>query len=108
MGQIDELSTIIKSFVALGFVVQIDNMFSENFPKEIKEMAGNLTLEISKDQNTFKKIVRRLEKQRAQNPKTMRVKEAAFNVVINIWFTLINNFYIIFYYYFYPLMCIAL
>ena len=57
-------STIIKSFVALGFVVQIDNMFSENFPKEIKEMAGNLTLEISKDQNTFKKIVRRLEKQR--------------------------------------------
>jgi hypothetical protein len=49
MGQIDELSTIIKSFVALGFVVQIDNMFSENFPKEIKEMAGNLTLEISKD-----------------------------------------------------------
>ena len=49
MGQIDGLSTIIKSFVALGFVVQIDNMFSENFPKEIKEMASNLTLEISKD-----------------------------------------------------------
>ena len=40
-------------------------MFSENFPKEIKEMAGNLTLEITKDKNTFKKIVRRLEKQRA-------------------------------------------
>ena len=83
-------------------------MFSENFPSEIKEMANNLTLEIGKDKNTFNKIVKRLDKQRIQNPKTMRIKEALFNVLINFWFTLINNFYIILYYYFYPLMCVVL
>ena len=49
IGQTGELSMIIKSFVALGFVVKIDDMFSENFPIEIKETAKSLTLLIGKD-----------------------------------------------------------
>jgi len=53
---------IIKSFVALGFVIQIDNMFSENFPEEIKSTSKDLELKIGKDQNTFKKIYRRIKK----------------------------------------------
>lgn len=32
MSQTPKLSMIIKSFVALGFVIKIDDMFSENFP----------------------------------------------------------------------------
>jgi hypothetical protein len=40
---------IIKSFVALGFVTKIDDMFSENFPKEIKLTAEDLVLVIGKD-----------------------------------------------------------
>lgn len=40
---------IIKSFVALGFVINIDNMFSENFPKEIKDTADDLVLMIGND-----------------------------------------------------------
>lgn len=55
---------IIKSFVALGFVIQIDNMFSENFPEEIKSTANDLELQIGKDQNTFKKIYKRIKKAR--------------------------------------------
>lgn len=51
---------IIKSFVALGFVTKIDDMFSENFPIEIKETASNLSLIIGKDQNTNKKILKRI------------------------------------------------
>lgn len=108
IGQVGSLSVIIKSFVALGFVVQIDNMFSENFPKEIKEMASNLHLVISKDQNSLRKIHKRLIRQ-LKNPKTpVRAQEAFFNVLINLWYTLVNNTYIIFYYYFFPLMCIVL
>lgn len=108
IGQVDKLAVIIKSFVALGFVVQIDNMFSENFPKEIKDMAKNLHLVISKDQNTLRKIHKRLKRQ-ISNPKTpVRAKEALFNVIINVWYTAVNNIYIIFYYYFFPLMCVVL
>jgi len=57
-----DLSMIIKSFVALGFVIRIDDMFSENFPKEIKDTAGDLELIIGKDQNTYKKIWKRIKK----------------------------------------------
>jgi len=35
-------------------------------------------------------------------------KQAFFNLIINLWYTLINNFYVIFYYYFFPLICILL
>jgi len=51
---------IIKSFVALGFVIKIDDMFAENFPQEIKSTAKTLELQIGQDQNTFKKIRKRL------------------------------------------------
>lgn len=60
MAQTPKLSMIIKSFVALGFVIRIDDMFSENFPNEIKKTAEDLTLTIGKDQNTYKKIWRRI------------------------------------------------
>jgi len=55
---------IIKSFVALGFVIRIDDMFSENFPKEIKDTAEDLVLIIGRDQNTYKKIWRRIKRAR--------------------------------------------
>ena len=35
IAQEESLSMIIKSFVALGFVIKVDDMFSENFPEEI-------------------------------------------------------------------------
>ena len=64
ISQTYELSMIIKSFVALGFVIQVDNMFSENFPDEIKNTAMDLELTIGKDQNTLKKIYKRIVRAR--------------------------------------------
>jgi len=60
ISQTKQLSMIIKSFVALGFVINIDDMFAENFPQEIKSTAKTLELQIGQDQNTFKKIRKRL------------------------------------------------
>jgi hypothetical protein len=97
---------IIKSFVALGFVTKIDDMFSENFPQEIKETSENLTLVIGKDQNTYSKLWKRFKKARA-NGQGLYL-QTIFNIFINLWFLLVNNFYIIFYYYFFPLICILL
>lgn len=49
ISQIRELSMIIKSFVALGFVIRIDDMFADNFPDEIKEEFKNWELVIGDD-----------------------------------------------------------
>lgn len=49
MSQTEKLSMIIKSFVALGFVIKIDDMFSDNFPDEIIKTAKDLSLTIGKD-----------------------------------------------------------
>lgn len=107
IGQTYQLSMIIKSFVALGFVTKIDDMFSENFPNEIKTTADSIHLIIGKDQNTNKRIWARIKKARKER-EPVDYKQAFFNLIINFWYTLINNFYIIFYYYFFPLICILL
>ena len=44
------LQMIIKSYVALGFVINIDNMFSNAFPQEIKDTADDLVLNVGQDQ----------------------------------------------------------
>jgi|TARA_B110000285_G_scaffold149011_1_gene166328 hypothetical protein len=49
INQEDELAMIVKSFVALGFVIKVDDMFSENFPATIKKEAENFVLIIGKD-----------------------------------------------------------
>jgi len=98
---------IIKSFVALGFVVKIDDMFSENFPKEIKNMASELTLQLGKDTNSMARIWKLIKKRRAAKKK-VNWKGVVFNVLINLWYTAINNFYVIVYYYFFPMIGIVL
>lgn len=107
MSQTPKLSMIIKSFVALGFVIKIDDMFSENFPNEIKRTAEDLTLTIGKDQNTYKKIWRRIQKAK-KNGKPVNWAGAVANVLTNWWFTLLNNFYIIIYYYMFPCMVVVI
>lgn len=50
---------IIKSFVALGFVINIDNMFSGSFPAIIKKTCSDVKLVIGKDQNSVAKLYKR-------------------------------------------------
>lgn len=64
ISQTVQLSMIIKSFVALGFVIKIDDMFAENFPPEIADSFGDWKLVIGEDQNTLKKILKRLRRER--------------------------------------------
>ena len=43
------LQMIIKSYMALAFVTNIDNLFSDAFPQEIKDTAKDLRLNLGKD-----------------------------------------------------------
>jgi hypothetical protein len=49
IAQTESLQLIIKSFAALGFVIKIDDMFSANFPSEIKAAAQKYELLSGKD-----------------------------------------------------------
>ena len=49
ISQTKELSMIIKSFVALGFVIKIDDMFAANFPEEITDTYNKWKLVIGDD-----------------------------------------------------------
>jgi len=106
IGQTKELSMIIKSFVALGFVTKIDDMFSENFPKEIKDTCADMELSIGKDMNSGKKVLKRLRK--SDKGCGQSYYTAFVNFLINTWYMSVNNFYIVIYYYFFPLSCVAI
>ena len=59
-----ELSQIIKTFVTLSFIVNIDDMFAATLPSELsanfKELNKSGLLKISENQNTLPMILRRL------------------------------------------------
>jgi hypothetical protein len=96
---------IVKSFVALGFVIKVDDMFSENFPTTIKKTSAEMVLVIGKDQNTYKKIMERVSKAQKKG-RPLPYFSTIFNLFINIWYTFLNTFYIVIYYYFMPITCV--
>ena len=98
---------IIKSFVALMFVVNVDNQFSDGFPKEIKSVSKDITLIVGKDQNTYKKIYKRV-KRAIQTKESIPWWKSFINCTVNILYTAILNFYIVVYYYFMPLYIIII
>ena len=53
IAQVESLSMIIKGFVALGFVIRVDDMLSETFPHIFKVNAFRMVLVNGPDQNTF-------------------------------------------------------
>lgn len=65
-----------------------------------------MRLTIGKDQNTFKKIVRRVRKEKDKGKANWG--GAIANVLTTFWFTLLNNFYIIIYYYMFPWLVVAI
>jgi hypothetical protein len=102
-----QLQMIIKSFVALGFVINIDNLFSESFPAEIKSTAGDVVLKIGKDQNTLAKIQARIERASLKN-EAPNYLQVLMNLLVNLIFWGCTNFYVVFYYYFFPLLGIII
>lgn len=108
LTQEGNLSGIVKSYVTIGFILKIDNLFSDNFPVEIKENAAKLNkskkLVIGEDMNTFRKLFKRVK--RAKEFKDYLNFFA--NCIINVWFFGISNFQIILYNYFAPMACVLI
>ena len=56
-SQEKKLSMIVKNFVSLGFILQIDNMFSSCLPIDIQQCVDKINdkggLKMPKDKNTY-------------------------------------------------------
>jgi hypothetical protein len=92
LGQEEKLSGITKSYVTIGFILEIDKMFVEIFPDEVKKNAERLNnsglLVMGEDRNTFHKLRNRFE-----DASTFKDYFNIFaNTLINIWFIIISNF----------------
>ena len=108
LGQEKKLSDIIKSYVTIGFILNIDNMFTGNFPQEVKQNAEKVNdskvLKMGTDYNTFSKVYKRFKRS-----KTSRDYFNVFlSIIINIQFLIVSNFTIIIYNYFAPMICILI
>jgi hypothetical protein len=67
-----------------------------------------MALIIGKDQNTYKKIFKRLNPKKDKGAGDKNYMQAMSNVFVNLWYTFINNFYIVYYYYFMPITCVLI
>jgi len=60
MGQEPKLPMVVKTYVALGFLINIDNLFCKTLPPDIQENANKLNksglLKIGIDNNTYEQI----------------------------------------------------
>lgn len=98
-----QLQMIIKSFVALGFIITIDNEFAQSFPKVIKDTADDIVLKFGKDQNTLKKIMHRVSRHRRKG-EDVPYFNIFINCMVNFTFFLASEFFTVIYYYFFPLL----
>ena len=103
------------------FVTGVDDIMAGSFPEDIVENAKKMNkaqvLKMTKDHNTFSKILRRSKRNilSCVGKKSSRSKRKScecldffnelLNVVINIWYSILNNFQIVIYNYFVWIIC---
>ena len=103
------LRMIIKSFVTIGFISKIDDLFVNTLPQSsidnMKEMNKSGKLKIGHDHNKWNDIIKDVRK---FNFATNKLKYwiALINLVINIWITTLINVHKIWISYFIPYMVI--
>ena len=109
VGQEPKFSMIIKSFVTLGFMTTVDNLFIMNFPKEIIKNAITLnqsgSLKLGEDHNTFQRIFARIKRKKKE---PVEYLIAVANCTVNLWWIAMTNFQIIIYNYFAPYIVLLL
>lgn len=106
MGQEKKMGSITKSFVTIGFIMNIDNMFASTLPKEIKDNQVALNkkkIPIGKDYNSYRLIFQRMKK-----GDTITLLNELFNIWVNIQFTILVNFQIIVINYFAPVIVVVI
>mmetsp|Transcript_36967 Transcript_36967/g.56628 ORF Transcript_36967/g.56628 Transcript_36967/m.56628 type:complete len:198 (-) Transcript_36967:89-682(-) len=113
------LSQITKDFVTLGFIIGIDDMFSDLVPVEVAENAAKLNksqlLRLSKDNNSTSRVCRRMKKGCASFWCCRKSKQGCCNVFfselinlgVNLAYSIVNNIQIVCYNYFIGILAVG-
>jgi hypothetical protein len=100
VGQEEKLSMIIKDFVMINFIMQIDTMFGEDLPDLILDVVEDFNegaLKMPKDKNTYQTLIKRFLRDRYDLRKIFTV---IMDITVNIWYTIIHEFSVVIYNYF--------
>lgn len=101
MGQEQKLSLIIKDFVMLNFILQIDLMYGEVLPEEVQELVQEFNDEggliMPKDNNSYKKLIVRMYR---NSNNLSKLVSCLMDILINAWYTFLHEFSVIIYNYF--------
>lgn len=104
-GQEVDFFSMIKGYVALGFILNIDDLFGEIYPKSLKAypeiINDSETLKMPVDKNSNKRVLKRCWRRKNICKPSMWV-ETLVNLLINLWVWLLTNFVILFFNYFAP------
>lgn len=103
LAQEGEFFGMIKGYVALGFILNIDDMFSEIFPKMCKAVPNQLNdderLVMSMDNNSNKRVLKRCFRRRNICKPSIWCS-TLFDLIVNFWVWFLTNFVILFFNYF--------
>ena len=90
LGQQSDLRQVVKTYVMLGFIMNVDVLVAKDFPDEVLKNAEEINklggLRISKDYNLYSLIFARM----SESP-GMLLHEIP-NILANLWFSVLINF----------------
>ena len=102
------MSMIVKNFVMINFILQIDTMYGEGLPDEVNDLVDDLNgadIRMPVDNFSYSKVMFRLYKHKND------VSALIYNLVdlmINMWYSVVMEFSIIIYNYFGGIMVIVI
>ena len=106
LGQQSDLRQVVKTYVMLGFIMNVDVLIAKDLPDDVIKNAEAINalggLRISKDYNLYSLIFGRM----VENP-SMLLQEIP-NLLANVWFGVLINFQVILYNYFAPLYVVII
>ena len=106
LGQQSDLRQVVKTYVMLGFIMNVDVLVAKDLPDDVIKNAEAINalggLRISKDYNLYSLIFGRM----VENP-SMLLQEIP-NLLANVWFGVLINFQVILYNYFAPLYVVII
>lgn len=101
---------IIKSYVAMAFIIQIDNIFVTLFPDEIIENTKALNksglLKMTVDNNTTSRVVKRFLRKKNIGDVKMLIN-TILDLAVNLWYATLLNTKIVFFNYLAPLLMVG-
>ena len=111
-GQEPSANNLIKNYVTIGLIMNIESIFSDSIPRDVHEIVKRINTEggllIPPDENTWKHSLDRIRQNKDKSQRLKILAREAQTTLINLYFHLIVNFQVIVYNYFGPIVILGM